>query len=38
MWGYIAAFYFLSVTLKTIPIKIVYAIWSAVSIVLMDQA
>src|SRR5690606_34209858 len=34
--GYIAAFYFLSVTLKTIPIGIAYAIWSAIGIVLIS--
>ena len=28
--GYIAAFYFLSLTLSTIPIGVAYAIWSAV--------
>ena len=30
--GYSAAFYFLSLTLDTIPIGIVYAIWSGVGI------
>ncbi|HEX7755803.1 MAG TPA: multidrug efflux SMR transporter [Niabella sp.] len=33
--GYILAFYFLSLTLKTIPVSIAYAIWSAVGIVLI---
>ena len=33
--GYIAAFYFLSLTLKTIPVGIAYAIWSGVGIVLV---
>jgi small multidrug resistance pump len=33
--GYGAAFYFLSLTLKTIPIGIAYAIWSGVGIVLI---
>ena len=30
--GYIAAFYFLSLTLSTIPIGVAYAIWSGVGI------
>jgi small multidrug resistance pump len=30
--GYAAAFYFLSLTLKTIPIAVAYAVWSAVGI------
>jgi len=33
--GYLLAFYFLSLTLKYIPIGIVYAIWSGVGIVLI---
>lgn len=33
--GYVTSFYFLSLTLKTIPIAIAYAIWSAVGIVLI---
>jgi small multidrug resistance pump len=33
--GYIAAFYFLSIVVKTIPIGIVYAIWSGAGIVLI---
>jgi Membrane transporters of cations and cationic drugs len=34
--GYAAAFYFLSLTLKTIPVGIAYAIWSGVGIVLIS--
>lgn len=33
--GYAAAFYFLSITLKSIPVGIAYAIWSGVGIVLI---
>ncbi len=33
--GYTCAFYFLSLTLKTIPIGIAYAIWSGLGIVLI---
>lgn len=33
--GYISAFYFLSLTLKTMPVGIAYAIWSGVGIVLI---
>lgn len=33
--GYIIAFYCLSVTLKTIPVGIAYAVWSGVGIVLI---
>lgn len=33
--AYIVAFYFLSLTLKTIPTGIAYAIWSGVGIVLI---
>lgn len=33
--GYFAAFYFLSLALKTIPIGIAYAIWSGIGIVLI---
>ncbi len=33
--GYLIAFFFLSLTLKTIPTGIVYAIWSGVGIVLI---
>lgn len=36
--GYIAAFYFLSLTLKTIPVGIAYAIWSGIGIVLITLA
>ena len=33
--GYAAAFYFLSLTLKSIPVGIAYAVWSGVGIVLV---
>lgn len=33
--GYAAAFYFLSLTLKSIPIGIAYAMWSGVGVVLI---
>ena len=33
--GYAAAFYFLSVALRTIPIGLAYAIWSGVGMVLV---
>lgn len=33
--GYMIAFYCLSLTLKTIPVGIVYAVWSGVGIVLI---
>jgi len=33
--GYAVAFYCLSVTLRTIPIGIVYAVWSGVGIILL---
>jgi small multidrug resistance pump len=33
--GYCLAFYFLSLTLRTIPVGIVYAIWSGLGIVLI---
>jgi small multidrug resistance pump len=33
--GYAASFYFMSLTLKAIPIGITYAIWSGVGIVLI---
>lgn len=33
--SYMVAFYFLSLTLKTIPVGIAYAIWSALGIVLI---
>lgn len=34
--GYIFAFYFLSLTLKTIPVGVAYAIWAGVGIVLIS--
>ena len=34
--GYGVSFYFLSLTLKTIPVGVVYAIWSGVGIVLIS--
>ncbi|MYN25215.1 SMR family transporter [Duganella levis] len=36
--GYMVAFYFLSITLKSIPVGIAYAIWSGVGIVLVSLA
>ena len=33
--GYIAAFYFLSLAVKNIPVAIVYAIWAGLGIVLV---
>jgi small multidrug resistance pump len=33
--GYAAAFYFLSLTLRVIPVGVAYAIWSAVGIALV---
>ena len=33
--SYAAAFYFLSLTLRTIPVGVAYAIWSGVGIVLI---
>ena len=36
--GYIVAFYFLSLTLKTMPVGIAYALWSGVGIVLISLA
>ena len=33
--GYAAAFYFLSLSLRTIPVGVAYAVWSAVGIVLI---
>ena len=35
--GYVTAFYCLSLTLKTIPVGITYAIWSGVGIVLISM-
>lgn len=34
--GYAAAFYFLSLTLRTLPVGIAYAIWSGLGIVLVS--
>lgn len=34
--AYVAAFYFLSLSLRTIPIGIAYAIWSGIGIVLIS--
>lgn len=36
--GYCVAFYFLSLTLKTIPVGIAYAMWSALGILLVTIA
>lgn len=36
--GYAIAFYFLSLTLRTIPVGVAYAIWSGVGIVLIAAA
>jgi small multidrug resistance pump len=36
--GYVVAFYFLSLTLKTMPVGVAYAIWSGVGIVLISLA
>lgn len=33
--GYVVAFYFLSLTLKTIPVGLAYAVWAGVGIVLI---
>jgi small multidrug resistance pump len=33
--GYISAFYFLSLTLRSIPVGVAYAIWSGVGLVLI---
>ena len=33
--GYLAAFYFLSLSLRTVPLGIAYALWSAIGIVLI---
>lgn len=35
VFGYTAAFYFLSLTIRTIPIGVTYAVWSGVGIVLV---
>ena len=34
--GYSTAFYFLSLTLKTIPVGVAYAVWSGIGIVLIS--
>ena len=34
--GYVVAFYFLSLSLKDIPVGIAYALWSAIGIVLVS--
>lgn len=34
--GYASAFYFLSLTLKVIPVGVAYAIWSGVGVVLIS--
>jgi len=34
--GYASAFYFMSITLKSIPVGISYAIWSGVGIILIS--
>ena len=36
--GYALAFFFLALTLKTIPVGIAYAIWSGIGIVLISLA
>lgn len=36
--GYAIAFYFLALTLKTIPVGVAYAIWSGLGIVLISAA
>ncbi len=36
--GYLSAFYFLTLTLRTVPVGIAYAIWSGVGIVLVTAA
>ncbi len=33
--GYLLAFYFLSLTLKTIPVGVAYAIWSGIGVLLI---
>jgi small multidrug resistance pump len=33
--GYFLAFYFLSLTLRTIPVGVAYAIWSGIGVVLI---
>ncbi|HWJ72513.1 MAG TPA: multidrug efflux SMR transporter [Kaistia sp.] len=34
--GYVTAFYFLSLTLRAIPIGVAYAVWSGIGIVLIS--
>ncbi|MEB0139994.1 MULTISPECIES: multidrug efflux SMR transporter [unclassified Undibacterium] len=34
--GYAAAFYFLSLTLRSIPVGVAYAVWSGVGVVLIS--
>jgi small multidrug resistance pump len=34
--GYVVAFYFLSLTLRTMPVGVAYAIWSGVGIVVVS--
>lgn len=34
--GYAAAFYFLSLTLRTIPVGVAYAVWSGVGVALVS--
>lgn len=34
--GYLAAFFFLSITLRTVPVGVAYAIWSGAGIVLIS--
>lgn len=34
--GYVSAFYFLSLTLKTIPVGVAYAVWSGAGIALIS--
>lgn len=36
--GYCLSFYFLSLTLRSIPVGVVYAIWSGVGVVLVSVA
>jgi small multidrug resistance pump len=36
--GYVSAFYFLSLTLRTIPVGIAYAVWSGVGVALITLA
>jgi small multidrug resistance pump len=33
--GYVVAFYFLSITLKTIPVGVAYAVWSGAGVALI---